>query len=458
MVQAPVKQTILADFEERFASSKAMYERAQGAIAGGIAHDGRYQKPFPVYASRAKGAYKWDLDGRQLIDYAMGHGALILGHGDEDVLAAIHAQVDRGTHFGAGHENEVVWAERVQSIVPSAELVRFVGSGTEANILAMRIARAFTGRNTILKFEGHFHGWSDYVIKGEKPPFESPSVTGVPDEVLRTVAVAPSDDLGAVEERLAQGDVAAVLIEPSGGSWSMIPLAEGFLADLRKLTKAHNAVLIFDEVITGFRWAPGGAQERFGVTPDMTTMAKIVAGGLPGGAVAGRADIMQHLVFKDAAWNSTKKIIHPGTFNANPVSAAAGAAAIAKCADPAVQRHCDAMATRLRAGINTVMEKHALLGCAWGESSAFHILLGEPVSNRTASDLREPQGVSPETLKSSGKAGLAGPLSAAMLLEGVDLFNTGGLLSVCHTEADIDFTVEAFERAALRLRLEGQLH
>src|SRR5262245_49131273 len=226
MVETAVRHGIVAEFEERFAGSQRLFERAKKAIAGGIAHDGRYIKPFPIYVDHADGPYKWDVDGHKLIDYAMGHGALILGHNDPVVTEAMAAQLHRGTHYGAGHETEIRWAEQVQRLIPSAERVRSVCSGTDANRRAMRLARAYTGRHTILKFDGHFHGWSDYLIKGENPPFESASVPGVPDDVLRTVAVLPSDDLGAVEERLVQGDVAAVIVEPSGASWSMIPLPE----------------------------------------------------------------------------------------------------------------------------------------------------------------------------------------------------------------------------------------
>ncbi len=455
MVQVAPKGKLFADFEESFASSKAMYERAQGSIAGGIAHDGRYQKPFPIYVSHADGAYKYDLDGRRIIDYAMGHGALILGHGDPDVRSAVHAQLDRGTHFGSGHEGEIVWAELITQLVPSADRVRFVGSGTEANLLAMRLARTYTGKNTILKFEGHFHGWSDYLVKSEKPPFESGQVAGVPDDVLRTVAVVPTNDTAMLEERLALQDVAAVIIEPSGASWGQIPLAPGFLQKVAELAEQAGAILIFDEVITGFRWAPGGAQQRFGITPDMTTMAKIVAGGLPGGAVAGRGDIMTNLEFNSDPAAAKRKIIHPGTFNANPMSAAAAGVCLRKCADKSVQDHCDAMALALRVGMNSVLERRGLPGCVWGDSSAFHIYLDSTPANRTAGDLQIPEGISPETLKASAKAGRSGPLSVAMELEGVDLFGGGGLLSVRHTPEDIEFTISAFDRSLDRLVEDG---
>jgi glutamate-1-semialdehyde 2,1-aminomutase len=455
MVQAPVKNTILSNYEEHFAGSMALYGRARNVIAGGIAHDGRYIKPFPLYVKRAQGGHKWDADGHKLIDFAIGHGALILGHGDPDVTAAVASQLTNGTHHGAGHEAEIIWAEQISRMIPSAEQVRFVASGTESTLLAQRLARAKTGKKVIVKFQGHFHGWNDYLVKGDKPPFDSNSIPGIPPEVLGTVAVLPPNDIAAVDERLSKGDVAGVIIEPSGASWSTIPLVDGFLASLREITSKHGVVLIFDEVITGFRWSPGGAQARFGITPDLTTLAKIVAGGLPGGAVAGRTDVMQHLAFKDEPGWAKKKVGHPGTFNANPLTATAGAVCLRKCADPSVQQHCDRLAASLRAGLNEVLEHQGVPGCAWGDSSVFHIIVGEECMNRTASDLQIPEGISPEKLKASGKAGLATPLSLGMAVEGIDLFNGGGMLCVAHTQSDVDQTISAFDRVLGRMKDEG---
>ncbi|CAN5594444.1 aminotransferase class III-fold pyridoxal phosphate-dependent enzyme [soil metagenome] len=458
MSAVAVGQNLLSEYAERFSASEERFTRAQRAIAGGIAHDGRYLKPFPVYVDHAAGAYKWTVDGERLIDYAIGHGSLILGHNDPEVTAAMHKQLDRGTHFSAGHDAEIQWAEQVQKLIPSADLVRFTSSGTEANLLAMRIARAYTGKPAMIKFDGHFHGWSDYLIKGEKPPFEAPSMPGVPDDVMRTVTALPPDDLGAVEERLAQGDVAAIFVEPSGASWGMIPLPDGMLAKLRAMASKYSVLLIFDEVITGFRWAPGGAQQRVGITPDMTTLAKILAGGMPGGAVTGRSDIMEHLLFKDEpGWNSDKKVIHPGTYNANPLAATAGYACLKRCEDPSVQAHCDDLAADLRSGLNSLFERMGVEGCAWGESSAFHLILGVHCTNRTSGDLRQPQGIDPETLKASGKAGMATPMTIAMTLEGVDFFNAGGMLSVTHTADDVEVTIGAMERSIGRLRESGYL-
>ncbi|CAA9579364.1 MAG: aminotransferase, Class III pyridoxal-phosphate dependent [uncultured Thermomicrobiales bacterium] len=452
MAQAPATTSIRQEFEERFAGSLALHRRSRTVIPGGITHDGRHLKPFPPYVARTDGARKWDVDGHELLDYVVGHGALILGHNEPSVTEAVRAQLGNGTHYGAGHEGEIRWAEAVAGLVPSAELVKFTSSGTEATLLAVRLARAFTGRPTLLKFEGHFHGWNDYAVKGEKPPFDDPGSPGIPPAVMGTVAVLPADDPGAVEARLAVGDVAAIIVEPSGGSWGTIPLADGFLARLRELATAHGTVLIFDEVITGFRWSPGGAQARLGVMPDLTTLAKIVAGGLPGGAVAGSAAVMERLEFKDEpGWNATRKVRHPGTFNANPLSAAAGVACLARCADPALQAGCDSLAARLRAGMNATLSRRGLPGFAWGESSAFHVSLGENCANRTAGDLRAPTGIAAATLKKSGETPLAVQLHLGMLLEGVELFHGGGFLSAAHTDEDVDETLDAFDRVLERM-------
>ena len=455
MAQAPVATTIKQDFDDRFTGSLAMHERARQVIPGGITHDGRYLKPFPPYISHADGAYKWDVDGNRLIDFVMGHGSLLFGHNDPDILAAMQTQLLRGTHYGAGHEGEVRWAEEVSRLVPSAEQVKFTGSGTESTLLALRVARSFTNRQTIVKLEGHFHGWHDYLLKGERPPFESPTSPGIPREVMATVAVVPSDDLGMLEERLAQGDVAALILEPSGGSWAMIPLPDGYLQAARELATKYGAVLIFDEVITGFRWAPGGAQQRFGVIPDMTTMAKIVAGGMPGGALAGKREIMEMLAFKDEpGWNTTRKVRHQGTYNASPVIAAAGTTCLQKAADPGVQAHCDDLAARLRAGFNAALVERGVPGFAWGESSVFHLMIGETAPNQTGGDMRAPKGIPAETLKTGLQGPLNGIMHRGMMLEGVELFNAGGMTAFAHTPDDVDETVAAFGRVLDRMTAE----
>lgn len=456
MAATAPSSTIQSDYEAAFAGSRALHERARKVISGGITHDGRYLKPFPPYIVRADGGHKWDVDGHELIDYAVGHGSLIFGHNDPDLTAALQRQVPQGTHFGAGHEGEIAWAEQIVKLVPSAEQVRFTASGTEATLLAMRVARGYTEKTTILKFEGHFHGWQDYALKGEKPPFEKTTVPGVPRETLGTVSVLPANDLAMLEERLVQGDIAGVIIEPSGASWATIPLEHDFLGQVRLLTRKYGAILIFDEVITGFRWAPGGAQQRFDVAPDLTTMAKIVAGGMPGGAVAGTADLMDMIAFRDEpGWNADRRVPQAGTYNANPLAAAAGLACIRKCEDPSVQDHCDTLARHARAGLNDVFDRLDVPAFAWGESSVFHIALGQPASNRVAGDLHTPEGVSAEFLKGSGGDALAQTLEVGMLLEGIHLFHSGGFFSTAHSEDDVERTVTATERVLGRMREQG---
>lgn len=451
-------KTIEQEYIEKHPGSQARYARAVTAIPSGVTHDVRYFKPFPLYVERAEGAKKWDVDGNEIIDYAMGHGSLILGHSNPEIADAVAQQVKRGTHFGAGHDLEIEWGERVCRLVPSVERVKFTSSGTEATLMAMRLSRAFTGREKILKFAGHFHGWQDYATVGERPPFDQGPAPGIPQGVYDSVVVAPVNDLDFVEERLAAGDVAGVILEPSGASYATIPVPDGFLERLREITKRTGTILIFDEVITGFRWAPGGKQERSGVTPDLTTMAKIVAGGLPGGAVGGRADIMELLEFRDDAdWMRDRKIGHPGTYNANPLSAVAGATCLQMVADPRVQRHADEMAARIRKGFNEVLVRQGVPGFAWGESSVFHVLLGVTCDNQTGDDIHIPEGVAPEVLKAGLPPAISMPLHQGMINEGADLFHGGGLLSVAHTPADIDKTIEAFDRTIARMVAEGIL-
>jgi glutamate-1-semialdehyde 2,1-aminomutase len=430
-------------------TSQALHEKALQLIPGGITHDGRRQEPFPFYTTRAAGARKWDADGHELIDYGMGHGALILGHNHPQIARAVAEQLREGTHFSASHPLEIQWAERITKLMPSAEMVRFVSSGTEATMMAMRLARAYTGREKILRFDGHFHGWHDYAAVGNMP-LTMNELPGVPQGVQATMVSIPHD-LNVAEEKMRQGDSAAVILEPTGASFATIPMPEGFLQGLRDLTSKYEVVLIFDEVIGGFRWSPGGVQAKAGVTPDLTTLAKIVAGGLPGGAVVGKRDLMEQLRFKDGKWNLKKKVLHNGTFNANPLSAVAGITCLDILADGRVHAFCDGQAAKLRAGFNQIMNKLEVEGCAWGESSVFHLALGVPVPVRGDGDLRDPQ-LPPEQLKRPMSREVETALSLAMLHEGVHLFHSAGLLSIAHDDNVIEDTLKAFERSLVRMQ------
>jgi glutamate-1-semialdehyde 2,1-aminomutase len=458
-VRAEVPPEVL-DYERTYVESnpgsRRLYEQALAVFPSGVTHDNRYLQPFPIYCDRAAGAYKWDVDGHRYVDYLVGHGALLLGHGHPDVVRAVTEQLPRGTHYGASHELEIRWGQLVQRLMPSAERVKFVASGTEATHLALRLARSFTGRTGIVKFEGHFHGWHDYVTAAVDPPYDVPASSGVPAEILATMRVLPTTvdvdtDLGAVERTLDAGDVAAVIVEPTGAAWGTIPLAAAFLRGLRQLTRDRGVVLIFDEVITGFRCAPGGAQGAYGITPDLTTLAKILAGGLPGGAVAGRADIMALLEFGDApGWNRGRRIAHPGTFNANPLSAAAGIACLEVVAKGEVHRHVNRLAERLRAGWNAAGAQYGLAGCAYGTFSMVHACLDRSLLTAAGAPLGAPRYAKTRDAR-------VAKLRRAMLVQGVDLMGAGGMLSLAHTDADVDHTIAAFANALAAIDREGVL-
>ena len=434
--------TIQETYRQTHPKAQALYERARKAIPGGVTHDIRHLVPFPIYAERAAGPRKWDIDGHEYVDYWMGHGSLFLGHCHPAVVKAIQEQAARGTHLGASHELEVRWAELVCRLVPSAEMVRFTMSGTEATHLALRIARAFTGRPRVVKFNGHFHGWHDGVVAGVNPPFEVPISAGVPAATLDQVLLCPFNDIKAVETLLERGDVAAVILEPAGGSSGTIATIPGYLEELRALTRRHQVVLIFDEVITGFRYAPGGAQEYFNVTPDLTTLAKIVAGGLPGGAVCGKRELMSMLAHRgDPAWDRSERVAHAGTFNANPVSAAAAIATLEIVADGALQARASKTGEELRRGITDVMKKVGAPGTVYGEASIFHVSFeGKP----GLSGFDRPR-----------RADLAQLLRCALINEGVDCAMYHGWVSATHGDREIAETIGAHERALTAMASEG---
>ena len=269
---------IIQAYRAKTPGSAALAAEARGLLPSGIVHDARHVEPYGIYVTRAEGSRKWDRDGNEYVDYAGGHGALLLGHGRPEVLAAIQDALPNGTHPGANHEHEVRWAQIVREMVPCAERVRFTSSGTEATHMALRLARSHTGKNKIVRFKGHFHGWHDHMTSGYTSHFDGSPTAGVlPDLAAQVILLPPGDEEAARAAFEADDDIAAAILEPTGGSFGLVPHAFEFLGFLRELTAKHGAILIFDEVITGFRVAPGGAQGYFGVTPDMSTHAKIVA-------------------------------------------------------------------------------------------------------------------------------------------------------------------------------------
>ena len=435
--------TILEEYIQKHPGSASRYQEAKEIFAGGVTHDTRYMTPFPLYITHAQGPRKWDVDGNELIDYVSGHGALILGHSHPDIVSAVTNQVARGTHPGANTDEELRWAKAIKHLVPSVEKVRFHSSGTEATLMSLRLARAYTGKTKILKFEEHFHGWHDYVAT---------TAAGIPESISQSMIVVPPD-LSAVERVLANDDdVAGVILEPLGCHSGWLPImVPQFLEDLREITKKYGVLLIFDEVVTGFRVAPGGAQDRFGIDPDLTTMAKIVAGGLPGGVVGGKADIIDMIAFRDdPKWNTGRRVAHQGTFNANPLSAVAGATCLEMIASQPINERADAMGARLKSGLNDVLARTEVAGHARGMASLVNLTLKDCDCDREICTM------SHEDIKRAARPEVTGPLKKAMVNRGVDLMGRGSfIVSATHTEKEIDRTLEAFEGSLVQLRNEG---
>ena len=442
--------TIEERFTEKFGSSVDWHRRGRELFAGGVTHQTRFTSPFAVYIEHGEGPFKYDVDGNEIIDYIMGNGSLLMGHTPSEVTSAVAAQAQRGTHLGGATTHEIRYAEAVKNLMPNIERVRFTASGTESTYLALRLARAHTGKSKIVKFHEHFHGWHDYVT-----PESGQALGGVPQEILDTVIVSPVDARALDRILTENDDVAAVIIECNGAHYGTFPLMNPtFLQDVREITARHNVVFIMDEVITGFRLSPGGAQVRWGLEPDLTTMAKIVAGGQPGAAVGGRADIMELMAFRDdPSWDNVMRVPQGGTYNAQPVTVAAGVATLEAIATGEVNERADAMADRLKEGLNEAFIQNEVTGHAHGIASIIHVNLGADCNCGRDLCTMSYQDIYDTMPQEKTRA-----LRRAMLVNGVDMM--GGrafLVSSSHSEDVIDQTLEAFSQSLKDLRAEAEL-
>jgi glutamate-1-semialdehyde 2,1-aminomutase len=449
---------IIEEYARKHPRSRELYEEAKGLFPSGVTHDTRYVHPFPLFMTNGKGARKWDVDGNEYVCCVMGHGALILGHGHPEIVRAVQEQMERGTHLGSSTESELRWARAVKRLIPAIEKIRFHSSGTEATLMAIRLARAFTGKPRILMFNDHFHGWSDCVI----PETGKWSSGGITPATFQTSLRVPAGDIGAFDKALKENsDIAAVMLEPTGASMGCYPLRPAFVREVRELTAALGILLIFDEVVTGFRVSPGGAQEKLGVRPDLTALAKICAGGLPGGAVGGRGDVMDMIAFHDdPRWDAGRRVSHPGTYNANPLSAAAGARCLELIAERPVNRTADDAALRLASGLNRVLGKMGVPGIAYRSASIVWVLFGlSPGELKRCSDVEgEDEGFLPlphGRIKEAVSSQTAQIFKRALLNTGVDIMGSSEfILSAAHDDNVIDDIVEAFERAVASMKEE----
>ncbi|HET6324566.1 MAG TPA: aminotransferase class III-fold pyridoxal phosphate-dependent enzyme [Planctomycetaceae bacterium] len=446
---------IQSAFAGKFPGSQRLYERACKLFPNGVTHDARYLEPFPIYVDRAAGAQKWDVDGNELVDYWMGHGALLLGHSHPAVVEAVRRQAGLATHPGACHELELEWGEWIQRLVPSAEQIRFTNSGTEATLMALRVARIATGRAKVIKFMGHFHGWHDALLPAAEPPHDNPDypTPGVTDGVVGDLVLVPPNDLAAVARAIDEHQPACVIHEGNGAHWGVVPAEPDFLRRLRKLASEKQVLLILDEVITGFRVAPGGFQEICGIEPDLSTFAKVLAGGLPGGCLAGRADIMEVLAFNN---RFGQKMKHPGTYNGNPLSAAAGCAALSIVATGEPCRAANESARMLRRSLNELFERKGVNWVSYGRYSAVKIL-PEYEGPRPHDDDFVPYGNDYRKLDRKLDPTLSHAIRCALLLGGVDWMGWSGSTSAAHSSNDLERTVGAFSHAIDLLRGDGLL-
>lgn len=344
-----------------FMSSSSLFDRAQTAIPGGVNSPVRAFKGVggtPIFFQQAKGAYLYDVDNKAYIDYIGSWGPMITGHSNPEIIHAIQAQLSRGLSFGAPTSLEIDMAEKVKSLMPSIDLIRMTSSGTEATMSAIRLARGFTGRDKILKFEGCYHGHSDSLLVNAGSgalTLGEPSSPGVPAVFAQQTLTATFNDIDSVETlfKTFPDDIACIIVEPIAGNMNCIPPVAGFLEGLRSLCDQYGSVLIFDEVMTGFRVALGGAQSLYQVTPDITTLGKILGGGLPVGAFGGKQEIMQQIA-------PTGPIYQAGTLSGNPIAMTAGLTILNQISQPNFHQDLAEMTARLTAGLVSIAQQHGI--------------------------------------------------------------------------------------------------
>ena len=344
--------------------SEDLFREAKKFLPGAV----RTYKPYPFFAKRAEGSKIYDVDGKSYIDYCLAYGPLMLGHANPSIVEAVSKQLKNGTAYGVPTENEIKLAKQVVQRVPCADMVRFVNSGTEATMSAIRLARAFKGRDKIVKFEGSYHGAHDCVlVKSGSGAAGLPDSPGIPEDTTKNTILIPFNDEEALVKILEKEgrNIAAVIVEPVMGNVGCIPPKEGYLKFLREVTAENDIILIFDEVITGFRIAKGGAQEYFGVTPDLVTFGKILGGGFPIGALAGKREIMEMVA-------PSGDVYQAGTFNGNPVSIKAGLTSF-KQLDNKFYEDMRVKGDNLRVRMRDILEECGLNFKVAGLSSMFQL-------------------------------------------------------------------------------------
>jgi glutamate-1-semialdehyde 2,1-aminomutase len=444
-------------WEAQTAASRRLAEQARRMFPDGVSspvRGGRAFDPYPFYVARGEGAYLVDEDGNRYVDTVMGFGPVILGHAHPEVTSAVKAQAERGLLYGTCTALEVEVAERIRAMVPSAELIRFVPSGTEATMHAIRVARGFTGKPKILKFEGHYHGNHDQVLVSITPPLEAagherdpvkiPAGSGIPEAAYAHTLLAVWNDLEAIERliRCHRHELAAIISEPVMANKGFIPADPGYLQALQRLCKENDVMFILDEVITGFRMAPGGAQEVWGLQPDLSTFAKAMANGAPMGAFAGRREVMN--VLEDG------KVRHAGTYNASPICLAAARATldVLRRSSGAAYTYLRSIGEQLMGGLRDIAARLDLPVLVQGAGSMLQIYFTHHPSIRTYRQAL------------AADRALFSRFAHGMIRRGIfvhpDNFEHW-FLSLAHTDREIAVILEGAEAVLRDLKAEGAI-
>jgi len=431
-------------YRQKTPLSENLFKRSKEVMPGGISHNIHYFRPYPFFVKKAKGSKIWDVDGNEYVDLWMGHYTHILGHHSDVIIEAIERQSKEGIHWGIVFEKQVEWAELIQELVPCAEMVRFCCSGTEATMYAVRLARAYTGKNIILKMAGGWHGASSDLSVGIKMPYEREESLGLFPELQQNTKVIFFNDLKKSLEVIHRNkkNLAGIILEPAMGEGGFIPANIEYLKMLRSETERLGALLIFDEVITGFRLALGGAQERFGIIPDLSTLGKIVGGGFPVGALVGKREILEKTSpeIKGNKWE--KILIGGGTFSSHPFTAAAGLAMLQHLRDHEEEVYplLEAKGEKVRKGVQEALRGEGLNAVVTGIGSLFQthfpfekeVILNSPHSINQLTDIEKREV----------------EFRIRMLTKGVHVMHGGGGLSIAHSDEDIEIIVEAAREVA----------
>jgi len=430
-------------------ASQQLFERAQKSLVEGVNSPSRGAAVYsggPIMLERGSGSHVWDADGNEYVDFMMSFGALIQGHAHPTLVSVVSDAMSQGSHFAAATSAEVEAAERFRRMVPSAEVVRFANTGSEATMLALRLARAHTGRTRFLKFEGHYHGWYDpYLLNahGHPPrelgtpdnPARIPDSEGIPLATFDDVVLAPWNDVAAIERVMRQHghELAAVIAEPIMANMGCIPPREGYLQRLRELTSEAGALLILDEVVTGFRYSPGGCQEYYGIRPDISTFGKAMGAGFPVGAVAGPRAILDRMRWSD------KMVLHYGTFNGHRLTMKVVAANLDLLSVPGTYRNLHAMGDAAIAGLRGVFRRHKVKAIVQGFGPMFQVYFTDRAAIHDYRDYC-----------AYVDADRYSRFVHSLLEHGIYMTPSNGLhwiISTAHTAADIESLIQAADRA-----------